>query len=188
MDFTFYPHIQARAGELGGIKQTMFNKKLMAKAENSWMQLSTEEMARIEYEIAYAPKVLTTFVTSAAILLMNKGTHVLYPIPVRNIIWIYTSIIKNSMNLIPTYKEHTVNIVTRNGETHQIGPFTTAAISRKDIGGAAIEQIRNVIYPYRKGIIYGYSDEIQNYVCSNIQEAARMVDAKSMEPGPWQQQ
>lgn len=179
MDFTFYPNIQAKANELGGIKQSVFNKKLMEKAENIWRQFTTEELSRLNYEIASAPKILTTFVTPTAILMMSS--RVLYPIPVRDIIWIYGYVTKNSMNLIPTYKEHTVNIMTRDGEMHQLGSVTTAAFSKKDICGGAIELIRNIIHPYRKGIIYGYTDEMRNYICSNVQETARMVDEKSME-------
>lgn len=186
MDFTFYPNIQAKANELGGIKEKMFNKKLMAKAENTWMQFTPDELARLNYDIPYAPKVLAGFVTPTAILMMNN--HVLVPILVRDIIWVYGFVTKNSVNFIPTHKEHTVNIMTRDGEVHQIGMVTTAALSKKDICGTAIEQIRNVIYPYRKGIIYGYTDEIRNYIYSNVQEAARMVDMKSMEQNNWPQQ
>lgn len=186
MDFTFYPNIQAKADENGGIKQTMFNKKLLANAENAWRLFTVEELGRINYDIAYAPKVMTAYITPNAILDMSN--HVMFPIPVRDIIWVYGNVVKQSMNFIPMSKYHSINIMTRDGEVHTLGPVTTGGFSKKDICAEATEQIRNVIYPYRQGIVYGFSDEIQNYFCSNVQEAARMVDAKSMEANNWPQQ
>ena len=35
MDLAYYPNIAAKADELGGVKQTMFNKKLLEQADAS---------------------------------------------------------------------------------------------------------------------------------------------------------
>ncbi len=181
MDLTYYPNIAAKANELGGVKKTLFNKKLLEEAERSWRQFSSEDIARIEQEAPSAVKVLTSFITPTAILNMNRNEHALRAIPVRDIIWIYGNVTTTRVNFIPTTKMHEVKVLTRSGETYLLGQVTTAAFTRKNPCGDAIGQIRELLTPYRKGIIYGWSEEAAEFIRSRFQEAVQMVDEKSAE-------
>ena len=86
MDLAYYPNIAAKADELGGVKKTVFNKKLLEQADASWRQFSSEEIARIEQEAPSAVKVGNCFVTPTAILHMGRNQHALFAIPVRDVI------------------------------------------------------------------------------------------------------
>lgn len=103
-------------------------------------------------------------------------------IPIRDIMWIYGNVVKQTMNFIPTSKFHTLYLLARDGGTYSLGQITTGGFSKKAPLDEAVAQLQNLLFPYRKGIVYGYSDEIANYFQGNFAGAVQMVDAKSMEP------
>lgn len=179
MDFTNYPNIVAQAAKLGKLKKTMINKKKIEEADHTWAQLSPEDLERINEEVVSAKQVLQTLVMPSAILYF--GWNTLFVIPVRDIIWVYGSVTTCRMNFIPYMKEHQVYLRTRRQETFMLGTVTTGPITKKHPSDDAVEQIRQVISPYRKGIIYGWSEEIQKYINGNFAGAVSYVDAKSNE-------
>lgn len=179
MDFTYYPNIAVQTAKLGKIKKTPFNKKKLEEAERTWAQLSPEELERINQEVVSAKRVLQTLVMPSAILYF--GWNTLFVIPVRDIIWVYGSVTTCRMNLIPYMKEHQVYLRTRRQETFMLGMVTTGPITKKHPSDDAIAQIRETLFPYRKGIIYGWSEEIQKFVNENFAGAVSYVDAKSNE-------
>lgn len=176
IDLNQYPNINVICQELGGIKQSVFNKKMMAEAEEGWSKVTPELLARINQEAPTAKKVMNCYVMPSGILLMMN--RVFYVIPFYDIIWIYGYILKNSMNFIPTYKDHSLHLVTRNGNTLTLGSKTTMALSKKDPCGDAIQEIMPVFAQTRSGILYGYSDEIANAVQNNFAGVVQTVDAR----------
>ena len=179
MDFTNYPNILALADKLGGIKKTVLNKKLMEKAEQTWAQLTPEEIAQIEGEAASASQMLRSFIMPTAILKMNRGEHALSAIPVRDIVWVYGNVVTNRVNFIPVTKEHSVEVMTRSGDTYVLGTVSTPAFTKKDVCGNCVQQIQEILEPYRKGIIYGWSEEIMGLVSRDFQAVVQMMDSKS---------
>ncbi len=180
MDFSNFPNINARVTAWGGIKQTAFNKKKYAAAEASWNLLSPQEIAMLDQQIPYGVEAFSFVATPTAILVYEAKT--VRVIPVRDIMWIYGNVVKQTMNFIPTSKFHTLYLLARDGGTYSLGQITTGGFSKKAPLDEAIVQLKNLLFPYRKGIVYGYSDEISNYFHGNLAAAIQMVDAKSMEP------
>lgn len=184
MDFTAYPNIQAKINELGGIKQTVFNKAELQLAEAAWQRVTPKELAAIDAEIPYAQKVMDarmcrTFVMPTAVVKM--ANHVFSVILVKDIVWVYPRVVKNSMNLIPTSKDFYVEIFARDGSNITVDPVSKSAFTKKNPGEDGMRVIQQVIGERRKGIIYGYSDEVFNFVHSDYAAAGRYVDDKSAE-------
>ncbi len=180
MDFTNFPNINTRITAWGGIKQTAFNKKKFAAAEASWNLLSPQEITMLDQQIPYGIEAFSFVATPTAILVYEMKT--VRVIPVRDIMWIYGNVQTLTMNFIPTSKTHTLYLLARDGETYSLGQITTGGFSKKAPLDEAIAQLQNLLFPYRKGIVYGYTDEISNYFHGNFAGAVQMVDAKSMEP------
>ena len=174
MDFSNFTNINARITAWGGIKQTAFNKK------KSWNLLSPQEIAMLDQQIPYGVEAFSFVATPTAILVYEAKT--VRVIPIRDIMWIYGNVVKQTMNFIPTSKFHTLYLLARDGGTYSLGQITTGGFSKKAPLDEAVAQLQNLLFPYRKGIVYGYSDEIANYFQGNFAGAVQMVDAKSMEP------
>lgn len=179
MDFSRYPNINAAANTLGGIKKTVFNKKLLAKAQATWDSLSEEDIMHIEQQIPHATKVLSSYVMPYAICVYQM--HTFSVIPVRDIMWFYVRIVKQSVNFIPTTKEHYIEMLARNGEQYTVGQINTGGFSKKEPGAEALESIQAILHPYRPGIVYGYSDELNSFFRQNFAQAVQMVDQKNIE-------
>ena len=180
MDFSNFPNINARITAWGGIKQTAFNKKKYAAAEASWNLLSPQEIAMLDQQIPYGVEAFSFVATPTAILVYEVKT--VRVIPIRDIMWIYGNILKQTSYFIPVSKFHTLYLLARDGGTYSLGQITTGGFSKKAPLDEAVAQLQNLLFPYRKGIVYGYSDEIANYFQGNFAGAVQMVDAKSMEP------
>ena len=105
MDFTNFTNINARITAWGGIKQTAFNKKKYAAAEASWNLLSPQEIAMLDQQIPYGVEAFSFVATPTAILVYEVKT--VRVIPIRDIMWIYGNVVKQTMNFIPTSKFHT---------------------------------------------------------------------------------
>lgn len=176
MDFTNYPNIALIDAKLGGTKQSMFNKKAYAKAEEDWMRLGHDMLSQINYEAQSALQVLSSFVMPSAIICMEA--RVLKVIPANDIIWIYGHVVKNSMNFIPTTKDHSVRVMTRTGDVYILGQKSTNGFSKKDITGDIINQIAPILSRTRPGILFGYSDEIAKAVQQNLQAVVNTVDER----------
>ncbi len=177
MDFTNYPNIAVIDAKLGGMKQTMFNKKAFAAAEERLMRLGYDMLSQINYEAQSAVQVLSSYVMPSAVICMQPF-HVLNIIPVNDIIWIYGHVVKNSTNFIPTSKDHSIRLVTRTGETYVLGQKSTNPFTKKDITGDIINQIAPILSRTRPGILFGYSDEIANAVQQNLQSVVNAVDER----------
>lgn len=182
MDFTNYPNIAMIDAKLGGAKQTMFNKKAFAKAEEQWTRLGHEMIAQINYETQSALQVLSSFVMPSAVICMEA--RVLNVLPVNDIIWVYGYVVKNSMNFIPTTKEHYVRVMTRSGDVHVLGMKSTGGFSKKDITGDIVNQIAPILSRTRPGILFGYSDEIAGAVQQNLQAVVNTVDERCYNANP----
>ncbi len=177
MDFNSYPNIAALAEILGGVKQTAFNKKSYAKAEESWNRLGPDELSYINGAAATAVRILDCYVTPYYILHMNL--HAFYVIPVRDVIWMYTSVVTNRMNFIPYNKTHTLFLVDRAGESHALGMKNTGGFSKKTPCGDAMDQIVQIIAPQRRGMLVGWSEQISAAVQNNFAGVVQSVDANS---------
>ena len=109
----------------------------------------------LDQQIPYGVEAFSFVATPTAILVYEAKT--VRVIPIRDIMWIYGNVVKQTM-------------------------ITTGGFSKKAPLDEAVAQLQNLLFPYRKGIVYGYSDEIANYFQGNFAGAVQMVDAKSMEP------
>lgn len=178
MDFSRYTNISKIISKFGGIKETKFNKKLYAKAEESWAQFSPRELELIDSEIATAPQIYNSVVTSVAICIYNM--HAFTAVPVKDVIWIYGSTFTQTMNFIPYNKTHSICVMDRNGVQHALGSMSTFGLSRKKPNDERIEIIRNLLNKERKGIIYGYNKEICELIKKDFQGAVELVDKNSL--------
>ena len=173
-----YPAIAQKAAQLGKIKQSPFNKKSYAKSLERWNSFFPEELAKLNDEIGSAEIVMKKAVfTPTAVCYLSEGCF--QCIPVRDIIWVYSSVIKESMNFIPTGKIHQVRLMERSGEHHivcvqQTGPFT-----KKTPATDAVGQTTAILDTVRPGIIYGYSKEIEAFCVGNLAAACTRVDENS---------
>lgn len=177
MDFTAYPNIAALAELLGGAKQTAFNKKNYAKAEEGWNKLGPDELMYINTAAPTAVRILDCYITPYYILHMNA--HAFHVIPVRDTIWLYTSIVTNRMNFIPYNKTHTLLLMDRLGETHTLGMRTTGGFSKKTPCDDAMRQLVQIIGQQRRGMLIGWSQQIAEAVKNNFFGVVQSVDAKS---------
>lgn len=178
MDFSQYSNISKIINKFGGIKETMLNKKLYAKAEESWKLFSSKELAIIDSEIANTPQIYNSVITSEAICIYSM--HTFTAIPVKDIIWVYGSTFTQTMNFIPYNKTHSIHVMDRNGEVHTLGTMSTWGFSRKKPNDERIEIIKNLLSKERKGIIYGYNKEIYELMTKNLKQAVEMVDNNSL--------
>lgn len=177
MDFTNYPNIAVIDAKLGGTKQTMFNKKAFAKAEEDLARLGYDMLSQINYEAQSAVQVLSSYVMPSAVICMQPF-HVLNIIPVNDIIWVYGHVVKNSTNFIPTSKDHSIRVMTRTGSMYILGQKSTNPFTKKDITGDLINQIAPILSRTRPGIFFGYSDQIANAVQQNLQSVVNAVDER----------
>ena len=115
----------------------------------------------LDQQIPYGVEAFSFVATPTAILVYEAKT--VRVIPIRDIMWIYGNVVKQTMNFIPTSKFHTLYLLARDGGTYSLGQITTGGFSKKAPLDEAVAQLQNLLFPYRKGIVYGYSDEIANY-------------------------
>lgn len=177
MDFSGYPNISAAVAGFGKVKETAFNKKAYALAEQSWASLSPQEMTVLEQQIPYGVKIQKTCIVTpvAIVVYITKTVRV---IPVRNVMWIYGNVVKQTTNFIPTAKYHTLYLLDRTGEITALCQVTTNGFSKKNPTGEAMEQIHGIIGQYRTGVIYGYSEDVENYFRNNFDAAIQAIDIK----------
>lgn len=178
MDFNNYPNIANLSNQLGKVKQTVFNKKKYAQAEEFWNSLSVEELNIINQEAAGAVRAMNCFVTPNYLFVLDMA--VFYIVPVRNMVWIYTSVFTQKMNFIPYNKIHNLLLVDRNGVTYTLGTKNTGGFSKKVPCDDAMRQIVNIVWPQRKGLIVGWTKQAQDAISENFIGVLQTVDAKSM--------
>lgn len=180
MDFSQYYNINAKIVQFGGIKRTMFNKKIFDATEQSWQRFTPEDIAAMDHEFATtAVQLKSAVVTSKAVCVYNLATFT--AVPIYDVLWLYTNVVTSRMNFIPYNKEHSLIMVVRSGQRYTLANASTGGFSKKTPLQEPMEQIRNFLYPYRSGIVYGYSQEIENLFTKDFQRAVAMVDAKSMQ-------
>lgn len=177
MYFTQYYNINEKAKKLGGVKQTVFNKSLYEEAKKSWEQFSPAELSQIDEEFPNAPQVYSSIITSKAICVYQMHTFI--AIPVKDVLWIYGSIFTSKINFIPCNKEYSLEFIAGDGKNYVLGKVNTGGFSKKTPNDEKIEQIRNVLYPYRPGIVYGYTDEMYQLFTRDFGKAIEMVDVNS---------
>ncbi|MBQ7708288.1 MAG: hypothetical protein IJT72_11005 [Lachnospiraceae bacterium] len=177
IDLSNYPNLNNLANSLGGVRKAALNKKLLEKSENSWRRFSQEEIVRLEEEVKFAKPVIKSYVTPTAILYMTN--HAFFAIPVKDIIWVYVSTTTMKMNFIPYNKVHNLFVVTRDGQTHNIGSMNTGGFSKKRPCDPAVMELQSIFAPVRPGILYGYSDQIAGAVHTNPAAVAQEVDMRS---------
>lgn len=177
MDFSYYPNIAALADMLGGEKRTSFNKKKHIKAEESWKRLGPDELSYINAAAPTAVRILDCYVTPYYILHMDMRAF--FVRPVRDLVWMYTSVLTNRMNFIPYNKTHNLFIVDREGELHTLGTKSTGGFSKKTPCDDAMRQMLQIIAPQRKGLLIGWSDQLSTAVRSNLASVVQSVDANS---------
>lgn len=174
-DFTRFPNLSQAILNLGGVKETKFNKKAISEMDNSWARLTEQEIMMIEQSLPMGRKVLNTYVVPTAILVYRS--HALIVVPAKDIVWMYAHIFTQKMNFIPTSKMHTVRILTRTGEMEMLNSITTGGFSKKTPADDAIAEIASIIRPYYPGIYTGWSEEIANAVANNFPALVAAVDA-----------
>lgn len=179
MDFNNYPNIALLDKALGGSKQTAMNKKRYASAEERWNRLGVDELGVINAEAASAVRILDCYVTPNYILYMNL--RVLYVIPVRDVVWMYTSVVTDRMNFIPYNKTHNLFLLDRTGETFSLGMKNTGGFSKKTPCNDAMQQIVQIIGPQRRGMLVGWTQQIADAVKTNFYGVVQSVDANSVQ-------
>ncbi len=173
-----YPGIMEKVKQLGKVKENFLNKKRMAEAIELWQRFTPEELAQLDREMASASILMkAAVITPTAVCYYSIG--VFFAIPVRDVVWVYPRIVKESMNFIPTGKIHQVFLAERNGEQHIIAQLSTGIFNKMTPANDAIGEIKSVLDPVRKGIIYGYSDDIYRWFYSDLEAAAAKIDADS---------
>ena len=176
--FSSYPAIADKAAQTGKIKPNVLTKKAFANADEQWNRLFPEELDRLNSEIAGAELFMKkAYCTQTAICYNSIGCF--FVIPVKDIIWVYARIVKESMNFIPTGKIHQVWIVDRSGERYLICDTHTGPFGKADPAGDVIKQIQSILDPVRPGIFYGYTKELEAFVGGNLPGAAAQVDNAS---------
>lgn len=178
MNYSSYPNIANLANQLGKVKQTVFNKKKYAKSEADWNSLSVEELNIINQEAAGAVRVMNCFVTPNYLFVLDMA--VFYVVPVRNMVWIYTSVLTQKMNFIPYNKMHNLFLIDRNGESYTLGTKNTGGFSKKTPCDDAMKQIVNIVWQQRKGLIVGWTKQVEDAIANNFVGVLQMVDSKSM--------
>ena len=177
-EISLYPGIMDKVKQLGKVKGNFMNKKLMAEATELWQRFTPEELDRLDREIEDAPIIMkSAVITPTAVCYYSIG--VFFAVPVRDIIWMYPRLIKESMNFIPTGKRHQIFMMERNGDQHLVCQQNTLPFTRKTPANDALEYIQSVLDRVRKGIFYGYSKDLSKWICSNPLAAAAQVDAES---------
>ena len=173
-----YPGIADKVNKLGKVKGNLLNKKLMAEAVELWQRFTPEELSQLDKEIGNAEILMkAAIITPTAVCYYSMG--VFFAIPVRDVMWVYPRIVKESMYFIPTGKIHQIFLMERNGEQHIICQLSTGAFNKITPANDGIDFIRKVLDPVRKGIVYGYSKEINNWFYGNLKAATAKVDADS---------
>ena len=188
MNFDFYPGIEAKRKQMKGKqkdKAPLFGKEAWQCCMHNWETFSEAELRRIDAESVNAPFIgpagfrysANSYITEDAVVVMNPHFTA---IPIRDIIWIYGSTVKNSVNFIPTSKDIRLNLVARDNCSYVMLMTILTAISKKNPCQDAINTIRAKLIGKRPGIIYGYSDEIQKMRTFNFNGLVQYVDAHSV--------
>lgn len=178
MDFKDYPNIANLAKQLGKVKRTAFNKKKFEQAETYWNSLSPDELDTINREAADAVRVMNCFVTPNYLFVLQLA--VFYLVPVKDTIWIYTTVLTQRMNFIPYNKMHNLILLDRNKNYYTLGTKSTNGFSKKTPCSDALKQVCEIIYPQRRGLISGWKEEIEKVVTDNFEEVVQAVDKKSL--------
>ena len=183
MDFSKYSNINEVLIRFGGMKEAFFNKNLYSEAVQSWEKLSEDDLNQIDAEIKNAPelksyvKTYRTLVTSRAILVYNVRTF--RAIPVNDILWIYNRVVVQKMNFIPYNKTHFLMLYTKDGDILYIAENHTGGFSKKMPNEQEISKIRGVLDGVRKGIVYGYDEEMHRLVTQDLAGAIARVEENS---------
>jgi len=173
-----YPAIAEKVSKMGKIKQGPFNKKRYAKSIEEWNRFFPEDLQKMNQEFASAEIIERKSVyTKTAICYVSEGCF--HTIPVRDILWVYAYVVKESMNFIPTGKQHQVRVWDRYGDMHIVTMTQTGPFTKKSPAEEAISKMRELIAPVRPGIIFGYSQDIQNFINTDIGAVAAKVDQDS---------
>ena len=174
-----YPNIAAAVAKMGKVKKNGFTKKRYAEAEEILSGIPAEDLQKLDYEIASAePLCKTSILTPTAIVYWELS--VVYIIPVKDVCWMYTEIVKNTMNYIfTTGRNHRIWMVDRTGRRHIIFEAFTGPFVKKQPATEALGKIREKLYNVRRGIIYGFSHDIDQWFVQDAAAAAAKVDADS---------
>lgn len=173
-----YPAIAEKAAQLGKIKEGPFNKKATAKSIEEWNSFFPEELQKLNAEFATAEIVMKKAVfTPTALCYYESGCF--HCIPVRDVVWVYAYVIKESMNFIPTGKVHQIRVIDRSGEMHIVATQNTGPFTKKTPATDEIGKMKTMLDQVRPGIIYGYSKEIEQFVFGNLPAACAQVDNAS---------
>lgn len=177
MNLNNYPNIANLASQLGKVKQNAFNKKKYAQAEELWNSLSFEELNIINQEAVGAVRAMNCFVTPNYLFVLD--TAAFFVLPVRDMIWIYTSVFTQRMNFIPYNKIHNLLLIDRRGTTYTLGTKNTGGFSKKTPCDDAMKQIVNIVWQQRKGLIVGWTQPIMDSISNNFAAVVQSVDANS---------
>ena len=175
-----YPNILAAVNKMGKVKQNALNKKRFAEAEQMWLSMPADELEKLNEEIAVTePLRKNCIVTSVAVVYYQIG--VAFIVPVRDICWFYPRVIKNTVYyFFTTDRSHQIWMVDRTGDRHLIFEASTGPFVKKQPAVEALDVIREKLSPVRKGIIYGYAQDVDNWFASNPSAAAAKVDEASL--------
>lgn len=174
MDFTKYSNINKKVKKFGGVKKALFNSERLEEAEKSWEQFLPEELEIIDKEFPTALQVFSSVITSKALCVYDA--HTFTAIPVKDILWVYCDILTQKLNFIPYSKIHSIMLLARDGKRYNIGSMTTGGFTKKMPANEKIEQIHKFLEQYRKGIVYGYDNDLYQMFSLNFGKAIEMLD------------
>ncbi len=177
MGFEQYPRISAYIQSKGGVKRGALNKKAYDEGMESWNKLTPDEYQRLENEVDQGFKIFDALVTPTAIIITKLKTAKV--IPVRDILWMYPRVVTTRYYFIPTTKTHNLLVMDRYGEYETLGFTTTGGFSKKTPVDDALKTIKSILDLTRKGIVYGYNDQVASAVETNLQGFAAHVDSNS---------
>ncbi|MBQ9326908.1 MAG: hypothetical protein IJ225_00030 [Solobacterium sp.] len=189
IDFTRYPNLEARRRQMKGRlkdKAPLIGKDTWQKCVQNWEIFTEEELQRINEDCQNVEFIQAdgfkcaspSFITRDAVIVTQPHFTA---IPLRDVIWVYEYALKHSVNFIPTSKDYTIYLVARDGISYTLMTTSVMAVSKKDPGPQAINQVREAIGDQYPGVIYGWSQEVQKMRDSNFNALVQYVDSHNVQ-------
>ena len=187
MNFNGYPSLQAVLNEWRHSYVHM-DRDPMNMGEEVWKHMlelwegfSPDELSRIEEDIAAlqqaGPYSRGYYVTREALILVATEDRKIsfYPIRCRDIIWIYTSVITQRVNGIPTGKIFCLNAVDAFQRRIRFCQRSAAPFDRKNLMEEDLEYLIGKLLPDWPGILWGYSADRAALYTQNFSELTDIV-------------
>ena len=193
MNFNGYPNLQALLNEcrrsfVHSDKEPMlFGKEIWRNMHAIWNGFTPLELSRIDEDIAALRSSGTYkrgyYVTREALILTatEDKKMSLYPIRCRDILWIYSGVIRHSVNYIPTSKTYHLNIVDAYKTRIRFCMKSTTPFNKKNLMEEDLKYLMENLMVNWPGILWGYSTDREAVYRNNFSELAAIVKKKNAE-------